>query len=233
MATRDFVRGAGCTLALAGSLVAGGAPAPAASTASATGRHATARPAVPAANFFVEWRIRPADSAGAGQAQVFTSRSATTGGSGFGAGAVVVGTAQGAGAGESGTASSGLRVANGQEGWLKFDRPETRTVYDLSWLFRGSGGDTQPGMEPPNKTTSGGAASHEVAVHHVEGLRVVPRWTRGDSLPLELAVVRDAKQPDERDLELRTTVQVSLGEWTGVARLGTGDDELQVRVTWR
>jgi hypothetical protein len=206
----------------------GAATLPAASAASSSPHRATSRPAVPAANFFVEWRIQQA-AAGVGQAQVFTSRSAATGGSGFGPGAVVVGTAQGAG----GEASQGLRVANGQEGRLELDRPRTRTVYDLTWTTGRADQDTSQGMSGQGSIHPGGAASHEEAVHHVQGLRVVPRWTHGDTLPLELSIVRDASSTDDPAVSLRTTVQVSLGEWTGVARLGAGDDELQVRVSWR
>ena len=52
---------------------------------------------------------------------VITSGSAATGTSGFGPGAVVVGTAR--------PAPQALRVANGKEGAITFDRSETRTVY--------------------------------------------------------------------------------------------------------
>jgi hypothetical protein len=200
------------------------AATPGADAASVPAQRARRAP-LPAANFFVEWRIRPA-AVGAGQAAVFTSRSAATGGSGFGPGAIVVGTAQGAG----GDGSQGLRVANGQEGRLALDRAETRTVTDLAWIGPGEH-DTAHGI--PRPARPGGTASHEEVVHHVQGLHVVPRWTHGDTLALELAVVRDAQAPGDRALELRTTVQLSLGEWSGVARLGAGDDELQVRVTWR
>ena len=115
---------------------------------------ATSRPAVPAADFFVEWRIRQAP-AGAGQAQVFTSRSAATGGSGFGAGAVVVGTAQGAG----GSGAQGVRVANGQAGLLALDRPEVRTVYDLAWTDSRDESYTVTGMHGRPADRAGGTAT--------------------------------------------------------------------------
>jgi hypothetical protein len=223
--------------ALAAWLAAAAAPAApvAASTASAPRPAAAGTPrraTMPAANFFVEWRIRPAaEAAQRGGGLVVSSRSATTGGSGFGPGAVVVGTAQPAapyGTQDAGT--QGLRVANGKEAALHLDRPESHTVYDLSWSGHARGAASAPGGGFAAEES--GASGHEVVVHRVEGLRVTPRWTHGDTLQLDLALTRAGNPGDDHDLALYSTVEASFDEWLAVARLGAGD-ELQVRVTWR
>ncbi|HEX4510574.1 MAG TPA: hypothetical protein VH328_10855 [Burkholderiaceae bacterium] len=212
---------------------AGAAAAATVASSAASGAARHARAAVPAANFFVEWRIRPASasaSSGGGQpGAVFTSRSAATGGSAFGTGAVVVGTAQAAG----GDGTQGLAVANGEEGRLALDRPESRKVYDLAWIASEGGRNPHEGMPTNPSVHPGGTSSHDEVVHRVQALRVVPRWTHGEMVPLEIGIVRQAQADGESALDLRTTMQAPLGAWTRVARLGGGDDELQVRVTWR
>jgi hypothetical protein len=227
---------AGLLAAACAGLAAGAPAAPVAGTTASAPRASgggTSRQAkLPAANFFVEWRIRPVAETAQGGGLVVSSRSATTGGSGFGPGAVVVGTAQGAapyGTQDAGT--QGVRVANGREAALSFDRPESRMVYDLSWSARARGAASAPGGG--FAADAGGASGYEVVVHHVEGLRVTPRWTHGDTLRLDLAVTRIGSPGDERDLELSSTVEASFDEWLPVARLGAAGDELQVRVSWR
>jgi hypothetical protein len=202
------------------------ASAPRASNAAA-GRQAR----VPAANFYVEWRIRPA-SEGQGGGLVTSSRSATTGGSSFGPGAVVVGTAQGAAPyGTLDAGAQGVLVANGREAALRFDRPESHMVYDMSWSARARGAASAPGGG--FAADAGGASGYEVVLHRVDGLRVTPRWTQGDSLRLDLAVTRIGHPGDERDLELTSTVVARFDEWLAVARLGGAGDEVQIRVSRR
>jgi len=224
----------------------GGAPAPA--------RHARARTPVPAANFLVEWRVQPSEARPAPRGDVvITSGSAATGASGFGANAVVVGTARPA-------APQALRVANGKEGSIVFDRSETRTVYDMAWSANARASASTDGSAQvvagaaSSVTAIGGSRSesssheaqvesHEVVIHRVDGLRVTPRWTRGDTLELDLAlthagpasVSRNATAGARagRDIDFRSTVQASFDEWVTVATVGDGGDELQIRVTWR
>jgi len=230
-------------LLAAGALIAAGA-AHAATTASGAAPHAPPRRTVAAANFFVEWRIRPAsESAGAGSGVVITSNSAATGGSGFGPGAVVVGTANGgAPYGAQGGGVQGVRVANGKEAALRFDRVETTMVWDASWSARARarGGSRAASSGGPGanwsfdaRSREAGAAGHEEFVHHVHGLRVTPWWTQGDALELDLEITRSGDAADPRDLELHSTVQANIDEWLTVARLGAGDEELQVRVSRR
>jgi hypothetical protein len=212
------------------------AAAPVAGTTASAPRAASAGVArkakVPAANFFVEWRIRPAAESGQGGGLVISSRSATTGSSSYGPGAVVVGTAQGAAPyGSQDAGAQGIRVANGKEAALRFDRPESHMVYDMSWSARARGAASAPGGGVAAE--AGGASGYEVVVHRVEGLRVTPWWTHGDTLRLDLAITRAGQPGDERDLELYSTVEASFDEWLPVARLGPAGDELQVRVTWR
>lgn len=224
-------------------------PAPAPSAA-----RRAARPRVPAANFLVEWRLQPADARPAGLGDVvITSGSAAAGTSGFGAGAVVVGTAKPA-------STQALRVANGKEGAIQFDRSETRTVYDMAWsgsasASASSDGSSQGGAGAASGVGHGGSArsnsqsrqagvqSHEVVIHRVDGLRVTPRWTQGDTLELDVAfthvapalVSRNATAGARasRDIDVRSTVQASFDEWLTVASVGDGGDELQIRVSWR
>jgi len=212
--------------------------------ASGAAAHPPARRAVAAANFFVEWRIRPAaEVGGPGNGVVITSNSATTGGSGFGPGAVVVGTANsGTPYGAPGGGEQGVRVANGKQAALRFDRVESTMVWDASWSARARARGSVPGASAggPGASASfdarsreSGVAGHEVLVHHVQGLRVTPWWTRGDTLELDLEITRVGDAADPRDLDLHSTVQASIDEWLTVARLGPGNDELQIRVTWR
>jgi len=224
----------------------GGAPAPA--------RHARARTPVPAANFLVEWRVQPSDARPAPRGDVvITSGSATTGTSGFGPNAVVVGTARPA-------APQALRVANGREGAIVFDRSETRTVYDMAWSANASASASTDGSAQvvtgaaSSVTAIGGSRSesrsheaqvesHEVVIHRVDGLRVTPRWTRGDTLELDLALTHAAPASVSRnatagaragrDIDFHSTVQASFDEWLTVATVGDGGDELQIRVSWR
>jgi hypothetical protein len=226
-------------LALGAAALPCAAPAAGAQAASGAAPHAARQRAVPAANFFVEWRIRPAaEGGGPGNGVVITSGSAATGGSGFGPGAVVVGTAQsGAPYGAQGAGVQGVRVANGQQATLRFDRVESTMVWDSSWSARAQAraGAASAGGRPAFEASAQdrGAAGHEALVHHVQGLRVTPRWSRGDTLELDLEVTRLGDASDPRDLELQSTVHASLDEWLTVARLGQNNDELQVRVTWQ
>jgi hypothetical protein len=229
--------------ALAAATLPAGAQAAGTAVQAASGAapHAARKRAVPAANFFVEWRIRPAAESGApGNGVVITSGSAATGGSGYGPGAVVVGTAQGgAPYGAQGPGVQGVRVANGQQATLRFDRVESTMVWDASWSARAQARGRAPaasaggGAAFEARAQESGAAGHEVLVHHVQGLRLTPRWSRGDTLELDLEVTRLGDASDPRDLELQSTVRASLDEWLTVARLGQANDELQVRVTWQ
>ena len=216
-------------------------------------RRATRAP-VPAANFLVEWRLQPtADRPSPRGDVVITSGSAATGTSGFGSGAVVVGTAKP-------SAPLGLRVANGKEGAIRFDRSETHTVYDMAWTASASASSSTDGTlqvvtGAASSVSAGGAArsgyqsheggvqSHEVVVHRVDGLRVTPRWTRGDTLELDVALTHVAPAGvsraaaagarASRDVDVHSTVQASFDEWLTVATVGDGGEELQVRVSWR
>ena len=213
-----------------------------------------ARAPAPAANFLVEWRVQPADARPSPRGDVVvTSGSAATGASGFGPGAVVVGTARAA-------APQALRVANGKEGAIQFDRSETHTVYDMAWTASAGAasstdGTTQvvPGAASSVATGGGSRAvsrshesevqSHEVVIHRVDGLRVTPHWTRGDTLELDVALTHAAPTGVSRnatagaragrDVDFHSTVQASFDEWLTVANVGDGGDELQIRVTWR
>jgi len=213
-----------------------------------------ARPAVPAANFLVEWRVQPAaDRPSVRGDIVITSGSAATGTSGFGPGAVVVGTAKP-------PSPLALRVANGKEGAIRFDRSETHTVYDMAWTASASASSSTDGslQVVPGAASSvavggasrsgyqsqqGGVQGHEVVVHRVDGLRVTPHWIRGDTLELDLALTHvapagvsrgaTAGARASRDVDFHSTVQASFDEWLSVANVGEGGDELQIRVSWR
>ena len=229
----------------------------AAETASAAGAapaRRVVRAPVPVANFLVEWRVQPADARPSPRGDVvITSGSAATGTSGFAPGAVVVGTARPA-------VPQGLRVANGKEGSIQFDRSETHTVYDMAWTANSSAsassdGTTQVVMGAASSVSTGGGSrsasrsdrsgvqSHEVVVHRVDGLRVTPRWTHGDTLELDVALTHEAPAGVSRsatagarvsrDIDFHSTVQASFDEWLTVASVGEGGDELQIRVTWR
>jgi len=224
------------------SVAAGFHPAAAASGAAPARRvtHAS----VPAANFVVEWRLQPADARPSPRGDVvITSGSATTGTSGFGAGAVVVGTARP-------RAPQALRVANGKEGAIQFDRSETHTVYDMAFAATASASSTTEaaasgagGSSHRSHSREAEVQSHEVVVHRVDGLRVTPHWTHGDTLELDIALTHAAPasvsrnaSPDARagrDIDFHSTVQASFDEWLTVASVGDGGDELQIRVTWR
>jgi hypothetical protein len=238
------------------SVAAGFHPAEAASGAAPARRvaHAHARASVPAANFLVEWRLQPAAARPSARGDVVvTSGSAATGVSGFGAGAVVVGTARPA-------AAQALRVSNGKEGAIQFDRSETHTVYDMAFAALASASastdaSAQVVMGAASSVASGGASrsgyqsqqagvqSHEVVVHRVDGLRVTPHWTRGDTLELDVALTHAAPASVSRnatagarashDVDFHSTVQASFDEWLTVASVGDSGDELQIRVTWR
>ena len=228
-------------------------PASGAASTHAGARHATRAP-VPVANFLVEWRVQPADARPSPRGDVvITSGSASTGTSGFGANVVVVGTARPA-------PPQALRVANGKEGSILLDRSETHTVYDMAWS---SSASASAATDPSAQVVTGAASSataiggsrsqsrsreaevqsHEVVVHRVDGLRVTPRWTHGDTLELDLALTRTASAPPSRnatagarasqDVDFHSTVQASFDEWLTVATVGDSGDELQIRVTWR
>jgi len=227
--------------------------APPASAAPARARPA-ARTPVPAANFLVEWRVQPSAARPAPRGDVvITSGSATTGTSGFGPGAVVAGTARP-------SAPQALRVANGKEASILFDRSETRTIYDVAWTANASASAT---TDPSAQVVTGAASSataiggsrslalshasgvqsHEVVVHRVDGLRVTPHWTRGDTLQLDVALTHatpalgsrgaTAAARASQDVDFHSTVEASFDEWLTVATVGEGGDELQIRVTWR
>ena len=228
--------------------------ASAASGASPARRASRASANVPAANFLVEWRLQPADARPApGGGYTITSGSAATGTSGFGPGALVVGTAKP-------TPPQALRVANGKEGSIQFDRSETHTVYDMAWTANSSAsassdGTTQVVMGAASSVSTGGGSrsasrsdrsgvqSHEVIVHRVDGLRVTPHWTKGDTLEIDVALTHAAPAPVSRnaspdaragrDIDFHSTVQASFDEWLTVASVGDGGDELQIRVSWR
>jgi hypothetical protein len=239
------------------SVTAGFHPAAAASGAAsvADARRASGARAVPAANFLVEWRLQPAEGRPSPRGDVvITSGSAAVGGaSGFGPGAVVVGTARA-------VLPQGLRVANGKEGSIQFDRSETHTVYDMAFSANSSASASTDGSSQvvagaaSSVTSTGGSRSssrshqgevqsHEVVVHRVDGLRVTPRWTHGDTLELDVALTHaaptavsrsaDAGARAGRDIDFHSTVQASFDEWLTVASVGDGGDELQIRVSWR
>jgi hypothetical protein len=236
------------------SVAAGFHPAESAAPASAPRARRVTRASVPAANFLVEWRLQPADARPSPRGDVvITSGSAATGSSGFGAGAVVVGTAKP-------VAPQALRVANGKEGAIQFDRSETHTVYDMAWAATASASSSTDGSSQVvtgaassataiggsrsnSRSHASGVQSHEVVVHRVDGLRVTPHWTQGDTLELDVALTHAAPSgasrsasPDARaarDIDFHSTVQVSFDEWLTVASVGDGGDELQIRVTWR
>ena len=239
------------------SVAAGFHPAETASAASGAAparRAARANANLPAANFLVEWRLQPADARpAAGGGWTVTSGSAANGTSGFGPGAVVVGTAKPA-------PPQALRVANGKEGSIQFDRSETHTVYDMAYKASSStssstDGSSQVTMGAASSATSiGGSSSnsrsraaevqsHEVVVHRVDGLRVTPHWTKGDTLEIDVALTHAAPAPVSRnaspdaraghDIDFHSTVQASFDEWLTVASVGEGGDELQIRVSWR
>ena len=229
-------------------------PASAASGAARARRASRADASVPAANFLVEWRIQPADARpAAGGGWTITSGSAATGTSGFGPGAFVVGTAKPA-------PPQALRVANGKEGSIQFDRSETHTVYDMAYTASSSASSSTDGSSQvttgaaSSATAIGGSRSnsrsraaevqsHEVVVHRVDGLRVTPHWTKGDTLEIDVALTHAAPAPVSRnaspdaragrDIDFHSTVQASFDEWLTVASVGDGGDELQIRVSWR
>ena len=233
------------------SVAAGFHPAGAASVAPPA--HRVARASVPAANFLVEWRLQPADARPAPRGDVvITSGRAGTGTSGFGAGAVVGGTARPA-------VPQALRVANGRQGTIQFDRSETHTVYDLVFAASASASastdvSSQVVMGAASSIASAGASrsgsqsqqggvqGHEVVIHRVDGLRVTPHWTKGDTLELDVALTHAAPVSVSRsatagaragrDVDFQSTVQASFDEWLTVASVGDGD-ELQIRVSWR
>jgi hypothetical protein len=237
------------------SVTAGFHAAAPASGASAARPGARVRASVPAANFLVEWRLQPAEARPSPRGDVvITSGSAAVGGSsGFGPGAVVVGTARVA-------PPQALRVANGKEGAIRFDRSESHTVYDMAWSANASASASADGASQvvsgaASSVSTGGAArsgyqsqqggvqSHEVVVHRVDGLRVTPHWTHGDTLELDVALTHAAPVAvsrsatagarASRDVDFHSTVQASFDEWLTVASVGDAGDELQIRVTWR
>ena len=259
MTTRSMLALMAALLSTAGagaaeSVAAGFHPADAPSRAPAPRRASPAPAREPAANFLVEWRIQPADARPSPRGDVVISSSnASTGTSGFGPGAVTVGTARPA-------AAQALRVANGKEGSIVFDRSETRTVYDMAWTASAAAsastdGSAQVVLGAASSVSAGGASrsssqmnqsgvqGHEVVVHRVDGLRVTPHWTRGDTLALDVALTHvaptgasrnaTAGARASRDVDFHSTVQASFDEWLTVASVGEGGDELQVRVTWR
>ena len=233
--------------------VAAGFHAAEAASGAAPARRAMRAP-LPAANFLVEWRVQPADARPSPRGDVVvTSGGAATGTSGFGPGAVVVGTARPA-------PPQALRVANGKEGAIQFDRSETHTVYDMAWTASASASSSTDASSQvaagaassvavggasrsAAQSREGGVQGHEVVIHRVDGLRVTPHWTHGDTLELDVALVHAAPTGvsrsatagarASRDVDFHSTVQASFDEWLTVASVGDGADELQIRVSWR
>jgi hypothetical protein len=214
-----------------------------AASAPAARRHAGA----PAANFLVEWRVQPVDAPAprGGGGWTITSRSATVGGaSGFGPGAVVVGTARA-------PTPQAVRVSNGKEGAIRFDDSETHLVYDMSFAASSSaqsaaaasGATDISGSVSQSQSQANGVAGHDVVIHRVDGLRVTPHWTRGDTLELDVALTHAAPRGAtgnssadsrySRGIDFHSTVRLSFDEWQGVATVGDGGEELQIRVSWR
>ena len=255
LATMLLVLATARTGLAAESVAAGFHPAETGSAASgAAPARRAARASVPAANFLVEWRIQSADARpAAGGGLTITSGSAATGTSGFGPGAVVVSTAKP-------PLPQALRVANGKEGSIQFDRSETHTVYDMAYTASSSASSATDGSSQvttgaaSSATAIGGSRSnsrsrqsevqsHEVVIHRVDGLRVTPHWTKGDTLEIDVALTHAAPAPVSRsaspdaragrDIDFHSTVQASFDEWLTVASVGDGGDELQIRVSWR
>ena len=125
----------------------------------------------------------------------------------------------------------------GKEAALQFDVARRRTVYDMAWSARSGAesGSTTGASRAVSRAQ--GSAGHDVVLHRVDGLRVTPHWTHGDTLALDLELTHVAAgadpQADEQAIDFRSTVQLSFDEWQGVARVGESGDELQVRVNWR
>jgi hypothetical protein len=237
-------------LALAACAVAAESVDVASSAPARSGKaHKAPRAAVPAANFLVEWRIQPVAAAASRGDVVISSNSAATGGaSGYGAGAVVVGTARAA-------APQSLRVANGREGEMRFDQSTTRMVYDMSYSAASSSTSSTDAASAASGASGGGASrarsksrdrgveGHEVVVHRVDGMRVTPHWTQGDTLELDIQLTHGAPTAGSgatgadagatREFSFTSAVQLSFDEWQSVATVGDGGEELQVRVTWR
>ena len=153
-----------------------------------------------------------------------------------------------------------LRVANGHEGAIVFDRSEAHMAWDMAWAASASASSRTDGSSQivagaaSSVSTGGGSRSrsqsqesevqgHEVVVHRVDGLRVTPHWTHGDTLELDVALTHvapveparnaDAQARASRDVDFHSTVQASFDEWLTVASVGDGGQELQIRVTWR
>ena len=128
-------------------------------------------------------------------------------------------------------------MANGHEGAITFDRSETHTVYDMAWSASASAsastdGSAQVTMGAASSITAVGGSrsasrsheaevqSHEAVIHRVDGLRVTPHWTRGDTLLLDVALTHAAParvsrsaSPDARaghDLDVHSTVDREL-----------------------
>ena len=230
------------------------APASGPSGASGARRGAGAHASVPAANFLVEWRLQPADARPSPRGDVvITSGSAAVGGaSGFGAGAVVVGTARVA-------APQALRVANGKEGAIQFDRSETHTVYDMAWSARTSASSSTEGTSrssrarrPASARAAGRVWSPIARKRSAEprGRRSPRRRLASDAALDSRRHARARRGVDARGAHRRLAQRdrgcareprrgfpldgaASFDEWLTVASVGDGGDELQIRVTWR
>lgn len=250
-ARRRLALGAAVVVAAAGAQAAGVQAV--AVTASAPARAARpARAPLPAANFLVEWRLQPVAAAGRAGDVVIGSGDAMRGTSGYGPGAVVVGTVRPA-------APQSLRVANGREAALRFDESRSHLVYDLSYAASSSS-ESEAAPSTVTAAASGASVSagtgasrsrsrsraqeaqaHEVVVHRVDGLRVTPHWTHGDTLALDVQFIQArptagdgaAQGPGVRETEFSSTVQLSFDEWQPVATVEDGTRELQLRVSWR
>ena len=119
---------------------------------------------------------------------------------------------------------------------IRFDRSRTHTVYDMAWTARASASSSSDGslqvvtgaassvaivaaLRGRAARSSSGVQGHEVEVHRVDGLRVTPHWTRGDTLELELALTHvapagvsrgaTAGARASRDVDFHSTVQAS------------------------
>ncbi|HEX7639640.1 MAG TPA: hypothetical protein VF457_14685, partial [Burkholderiaceae bacterium] len=82
-----------------------------------------------------------------------------------------------------------------------------------------------------------GAAGHEEVVHRVDGLRVTPHWTHGDTVTMDVALTRSVPGgldgADVRRLDVSSTVELGFDEWQTIATAGDDGRALQLRVRWR
>ena len=243
-------RGAPVLLATAAMLLAWPPTASAVETVNVTAS-APARAGLPVANFLIEWRIRPTGVQASGGDVVITSTgAAAVGATGYGAGTVVVGTAAAA-------APQALRVANGHETAIRFDRSITRTVYDRGYSATSRSrlsANTADLAMPSGSAAGSGSRSSSRDQGCAKAMRWLftpsttcasPRaWTPrrhartrassdSTSPPTPLSASSGADVGTAREFEVATTLQVGFDAWQTVADVGDGNEQLQVRVTRR